>query len=132
MKACLFVVVLLAAACAGPRATGGPIKPSAPGPVDLVRGLWGDYGGRCPGDYQYCTGHGQAVCCPITSRCEEDADGSSYCGSRTATGGAGWTAAAPAPRCERDEIVCSYRGQTICCPSDQTCCTVEGAPNCCQ
>jgi len=110
---------------------GGPVKPSTPGPLDLVRSVWGDYGGRCPGDYQYCKGQGNAVCCPITSRCEED-EGGSYCASRSATAGVGARDAEPrAPRCGPDEMVCSYRGQTTCCYSDQRCCTVDGAPSCC-
>jgi hypothetical protein len=123
--------VFLAAACAGPRSTLGPVKPSAPGPIDAVRSLWGDYSGRCPGDYRYCKGSTQAICCPITSRCEEDAGGS-YCAPRDATAGYGAHAAeVPARRCERDEIACSYRGQTTCCASDERCCTVDGAPSCC-
>lgn len=127
----LGVLALLAAACGGPRAMGGPVKPSTPGPLDLVRSVWGDYGGRCPGDYQYCKGQGNAVCCPITSRCEED-EGGSYCASRSATAGVGARDAEPrAPRCGPDEMVCSYRGQTTCCYSDQRCCTVDGAPSCC-
>ena len=131
MRVCLIVVVLLAAACGSPRSMGGAVKPAPPGPLDLVRSVWGDYGGRCPGDYKYCKGHGQAVCCPLTSRCEEDSDGS-YCASRTAGVGAGRAVAEPSGRgCGSDEIACSYRGQITCCASDQRCCTIDGAPSCC-
>jgi len=126
MNARWIVVVLLLASCAGVRSTGGPVKPADPGPLDLVRSLWGDYGGRCPDDYRYCKGGGQAVCCPITSRCEEDAGGA-YCASR----GGAYVTEEPALRCRRDEVACSYRGQTTCCASDQRCCTVDGAPSCC-
>ncbi len=130
MRARWLIVILLAAACASPRSAGGPVKPSSPGPLDLVRGLWGDYGGRCPGDYKYCKGS-PPVCCPIESRCEEDAGGP-YCGPRDTTAGVGASAAEPvAPRCRSDEITCSYRGETTCCPGDQRCCTIDGAPGCC-
>ena len=78
MTARWLVVLLLAAACDEPRSMGGPIEPPPPGPMDVVRGWWGDYGGRCPGDYRYCKGQGEAICCPPTSRCEEDAGGA-YC-----------------------------------------------------
>jgi len=131
MNARWLVVLLLAAACAGgPRSTGGPVKPSQPGPIDAFRGLWGDYSGRCPGDYQYCRGHSQAVCCPITSRCAEDENGNSYCGSPGA--GVGVSAAERAPGCAPDEIACSYRGQLTCCAGDQRCCAIDGAPACCR
>lgn len=123
------LVLVLAAACGGPRYTGGPVKPAAPGPLDLVRSLWGDYGGRCPGDYQYCRGGAQAVCCPIASRCEEDAGGA-YCAPRTAAVAGGATEP-QVQRCAPDEIACSYRGQTTCCPADNRCCTIDGAPGCC-
>jgi hypothetical protein len=130
VKALCLAVLLVAAAC-GPRATGGPIKPSSPGPLDLVRSLWGDYGGRCPGDYQYCKGRAQAVCCPITSRCEEDAGGF-YCAPRTAVIGPGAsTVEAPARACRSDERACSYDGEIVCCAGDERCCTVDGAPSCC-
>src|SRR5436190_21851194 len=99
-------LVLLLAACGGIHSAGGPVKPAPPGPLDLVRSLWGDYGGRCPGDYQYCKGGGQAVCCPITSRCEAD-DGGAYCASR----GGAYVTESPAPRCGPDERTCAYRGQ---------------------
>src|ERR1051326_8376313 len=131
MRARLLVVILLAAACAAPRSMGGPVKPAAPGPVDLLRGLWGDYGGRCPGDYQFCKGHGQPICCPITSRCEEDAGGS-YCASRSATAGVGRRAFEARERgCSSEEIACSFRGQTTCCPNDTRCCVSDGLPSCC-
>jgi hypothetical protein len=132
MTAYWLIMLLFAAACGGPRFAGGPVKPSPPGPMDVIRGVWGDYGGRCPGDYRYCKGHGEAVCCPITSRCEEDAGGS-YCEPRTAMGGGRDTNSEPrATRCDPDEIACSYRGQTTCCASDERCCTIDGAASCCR
>jgi len=129
----MIVGLLLVAACTGPRPMGGPVAPSAPGPVDLVRGLWGDYGGRCPSDYHYCKGDRDSVCCPMTSRCEDDADGA-YCGApRSATAGVGRR-----PReareyaCSSDQIACSFGGRTTCCQSDLHCCVSDGAPACCE
>ena len=100
--------------------------------MDLIRGMWGDYGGRCPGDYRYCKGQGEAICCPLTSRCGEDADGA-YCEPRTGMTGDRDTIAEPrTTRCERDEIACSYRGRTTCCPSYERCCTIDGEASCCR
>ena len=126
MSAYWLAALLIAAACGGPR-SAGPIRPSPPGPFDLVRGLWGDYSGRCPDDYQYCKGERHAVCCPLASRCMED-DSGAYCARRTAHGEGGDPVAAI---CRPNEIACSYRGQTTCCDEDQQCCTVGGAPSCC-
>ncbi|HEY8518103.1 MAG TPA: hypothetical protein VIS07_21550 [Candidatus Binatia bacterium] len=66
-------------ACSSGPGTRGPVQPAPPGPLDALRSVWGDYSGRCPDSYAYCSGDGgQAICCPLTARCCEDSRGA-YC-----------------------------------------------------
>jgi hypothetical protein len=71
------VLLLIAGCSAGPR-PGAPVQPAPPGPIDALRSVWGDYSGRCPNSYAYCEGDPQSICCPVTARCCEDANGA-YC-----------------------------------------------------
>jgi hypothetical protein len=131
----LTVALLLACGCATSRPPGA-VSPAPPGPIDAVRSMWGDYSGRCPDGYQYCSAASQAICCPIQERCEEDSGGA-YCvprnGHREASGYGGYDNAPPprASMCLEGEITCSYMGRTTCCASNQRCCAGDGGPACC-
>jgi len=57
------------------------VRPSDPGPVDMLRGLFGDYRGRCPDDYTFCKSGRSSICCPYERGCCEDSQGA-YCCSR--------------------------------------------------
>ncbi|HZR80520.1 MAG TPA: hypothetical protein VFD92_05410 [Candidatus Binatia bacterium] len=130
-RSMIAVAVLFLAACAGNRY--GAVTPAPPGPVDLVRMAFGDYSGRCPATYQYCSGSSAAICCPIADRCEEDSGGL-HCVPRAAAGGAyAWdtTGQPPPPACGPDEMACSYAGRTTCCASNLRCCASDGGPACC-
>src|SRR5882757_6962892 len=77
MSKCLIALSLFVAF--GCQSTyGGPVTAAPPGPVDMVRSIWGDYSGRCPNTYAYCSAGGQAICCPTGARCEQDSGGA-YC-----------------------------------------------------
>lgn len=127
------VVVVLAVVAWGcmPPPYPGAVKPAPPGPVDLVRSMWGDYGGRCPDGYQYCATSSQPICCPFEAACAEDSGGA-YCAPRGQRSSAGDYGAEPGPSCPPNDITCSYRGATTCCASYQRCCAVNGGPACCE
>jgi hypothetical protein len=127
-------LALLAWACQPAPLSSGGVNPAPPGPVDMVRSMWGDYSGRCPGGYQYCNGASHSICCPVGDRCEEDSGGS-YCVRRTGEREAPAYGEAAAdhlpPACQPEEITCSYAGRTACCPSNQRCCALSDGPACC-
>lgn len=128
MKRLLCVALTLCTWACGPSPYPGAVKPAPPGPVDVVRSMWGDYGGRCPDRYQYCATSGQAICCPIEARCAEDSGGA-YCAPRGAARAYGDERYAEP--CLPDELTCSYAGRTTCCPGDRRCCAANGGPACC-
>lgn len=129
MKRALFFALALAAWACGPSSYPTAVKPAPPGPVDLVRSMWGDYGGRCPDRYQYCGAATQAICCPIEERCAEDSGGA-YCTPRGGRHDAYAYERSGSP-CLAEELTCSYAGRTTCCASDQRCCAADGGPACC-
>jgi hypothetical protein len=135
----LLAALALIAACAPPDRRGA-IQPAPPGPIDLVRSIWGDNSGRCPREYQYCGEFADGVCCPFERGCCEDARGT-YCCSRgdrdvygdryertddayAAGGGAG-------VGCPNTDITCSHEGRTICCDASDSCCAGTDGPYCC-
>ncbi|MBY0275678.1 hypothetical protein K2Z84_10060 [Candidatus Binatia bacterium] len=128
MKPLVVALALAAWACA-PSSYPGAVKPAPPGPVDVVRSMWGDYGGRCPDRYRYCPASGQAICCPIEARCAEDSGGA-YCAARGGPQDRYGDERFAAP-CAPEDLTCSYAGRTTCCASDQRCCAADGGPACC-
>src|SRR3954468_11569785 len=56
-----------------------PVRPDLPGPIDLLRGVFGDNSSRCPHHYEYCSSQ---ICCPLEQGCCRDAHGSYCCTSR--------------------------------------------------
>lgn len=125
----LFLALALLVSACTPTSYPGGVKPLPPGPVDAVRAMWGDYGGRCPESYQYCAASSQAICCPIGERCAEDSGGA-YCEPR-GTRQDGYGHDRPGSGCLPEEIMCSYLGRTACCASYQQCCAANGGPACC-
>jgi hypothetical protein len=130
----LLLATLLIAGCSPePRRA---VRPAPPGPLDLIRGLWGDNSGRCPRDYAFCKSRGRSICCPDERGCCEDAGGAYCCSSRADRDG--WDRNGgdddrrqPRYTCALSEITCSHEGRTICCSSGDHCCAGEGGPYCC-
>jgi len=112
------------------------VRPAPPGPVDVIKGLWGDYSGRCPSDFEFCRGSRTSICCPEERGCCEDERGA-YCCSRSERQNRGryederdWEGLS----CRESDITCSFGGRTICCSGSggESCCTRNGQPYCCE
>jgi hypothetical protein len=158
----LIVALAMASCVAGPRgaAAAGPrgaaVQPAPPGPIDLVRILFGDYSGLCPRDYEYCHGGRHSLCCPFAHGCCAAADGSPTC-CVAAPGaydyGAGGyvpppPAGAPPPpppadddgyadqptddSCPSSDLTCTQGGRRVCCSRDDGCCVDAHGPYCCR
>jgi hypothetical protein len=117
----------------------GPVRPAPPGPIDLIRGAFGDYSSRCPAQYSYCRGTEGAVCCPFESGCCEDAGGAYCCGARASAGSDPYDGDRRASGawnrdggCASAELTCSHEGRTVCCSSSDQCCAGSDGPYCCQ
>jgi hypothetical protein len=144
----------LDAAAAGPRGAG--VQPAPPGPVDLVRILFGDYSGLCPRNYEYCHGGRHSVCCPFSYGCCAAADGSPTCcveapgayrddyaqgpGSYPPPPPPGYAPPPPPPgsddgdddSCPSTNLTCSQGGRQVCCSRDDGCCVDSHGPYCCR
>lgn len=143
----------LDAAAAGPRGAG--VQPAPPGPVDLVRILFGDYSGLCPRDYEYCHGGRHSLCCPFSYGCCAAADGSPTCCVEAPGAyrddyaqGPGSYAPPPPPgyapppppgyddgdddSCPSTNLTCSQGGRRVCCSRDDGCCVDSHGPYCCR
>ncbi len=149
-RSILLIVTLLAGSCAaGPR--GAAVQPAPPGPVDLVRILFGDYSGLCPRDYEYCRGGRHSICCPFARGCCAAADGSPACcveapgpypdeyvqrpgGPADDASGYGEDSDQPPPdaSCPESELTCSQGGRRVCCSPRDGCCVDEHGPYCCR
>ena len=71
-----FVLVLALVALAGcVQPSRQAVRPAPPGPIDVIKGLWGNYSGRCPDDYEFCRGSRTSICCPAERGCCEDERG---------------------------------------------------------
>jgi len=140
MKTRLFGSLLLLLFCACDPVSHGPVRPEPPGPLDMVRSLWGDYSGRCRSDYSYCQAEGQAICCPGGNVCCSDAQGPYCCSGRADASGGRYAGQPPPyggeprpiePTCSAREIQCSHDGQTVCCAGSERCCADSRGPYCC-
>jgi len=80
-RSVLLIATLLMGSCAagpaGPR--GAALQPAPPGPIDLIRIIFGNYSTLCPRDYEYCRGGRHSICCPFARGCCEDANGERIC-----------------------------------------------------
>jgi hypothetical protein len=132
-----FVLALALLGLAGcPQQPRHPVRAAPPGPVDVIKSLWGDYSGRCHDGYEFCRGSRTSICCPGERGCCEGAQGA-YCCSRSEQRDRGryqdyederdWEGSS----CRASEITCSYAGRTICCSGGESCCTRSGQPYCC-
>jgi hypothetical protein len=130
-------LMLLAGSCA-PQPHGGAVRPAPPGPLDIIRGgVWGDYSGLCPKQYEFCHAGRRSVCCPASRGCCEDSSGPYCCESAPHPdyrdheweddddrGASGYG-------CDTSDLTCSQRGQTICCSRHAGCCADDDGPYCC-
>ncbi len=123
----LLAFVLIGSCAAEPRHA---VRPDPPGPLDLIRSIWGDYSSRCPQDYDYCAARRHAVCCPVEDGCCEDADGP-YCCSRRRRAEPPDEDRRVYAACNESEITCSHAGRTVCCASSDGCCAGPDGPYCC-
>ena len=148
-RSVLLIATLLMGSCAaGPR--GAAVRPAPPGPLDLVRIIFGDYSTLCPGDYEYCRGgrHSSSICCPFALGCCEDASGAPGCcleppgafrgdytqGPGEAPDGEEVYEQAPPPEsmCPASYLTCSQGGRRVCCPQPNGCCVDDHGPYCCR
>jgi hypothetical protein len=139
------------ATAAGPR--GPAVQPAPPGPLDLVRILFGDYSGLCPRDYEYCRGGRHSVCCPFSYGCCAAPDGSAACCAEGpgayrddyAQGPGPYAPPPPPPgyddgddrdqgddSCPSSNLTCSQGGRRVCCSRDDSCCVDSHGPYCCR
>ena len=163
LRSLVLIVAFVFACClAGPRsASAGPrdgaVQPAPPGPIDLVRILFGDFSGLCPRDYEYCHGGRHSVCCPFSRGCCAAADGSPMCCVAApgeyrddyAQGPGGYVpppppGAPPPPppgddydqpaddSCPSTDLSCTQGGRRVCCSRDDGCCVDSHGPYCCR
>ena len=155
-RSVLLIAALLMGSCAagpaGPR--GAALQPAPPGPIDLIRIIFGNYSTLCPRDYEYCRGgqHSSSICCPFVLGCCGDANGAPICcaepqgASRDdyvqrpgeASGGGGsyeevYEQAPPSESsCPSSDLTCSQGGRRVCCPQPNGCCVDDHGPYCCR
>ncbi len=126
------MAALAAVSCQGP--TRGGVRPAPPGPIDLVRGVFGDFSGLCPKHYDFCQGGRASICCPEGGCCADE--NGPYCCSSAQYGGPGYAYQREEDirehtSCRSRDITCSQGGRTICCSSGDSCCADSTGPYCC-
>jgi hypothetical protein len=133
-------ILLIGSCAAGPH---GAVRPAPPGPFDLVRGLFGDFSGLCPENYEYCRGGRRSICCPDSRGCCEDASGPICCAHVYRDRDEEWSRGDESRgeedrstttytyKCASSDITCSQEGRTICCSRNDGCCADENGPYCC-
>lgn len=134
MRVVLLLALVFGGSCrAEPR---GAVRPAPPGPLDLLRlGVWGDYSGLCPKNYEYCHAGRRSTCCPVERGCCDDGSGP-YCCSSPPDRERYWDRGGEDERlprydCDARDLTCSQGGQTICCGRSAGCCVDEDGPYCC-
>jgi hypothetical protein len=152
-RSIVMIAALLMGSCAaGPR--GAAVQPAPPGPLDLVRIMFGNLSTLCPRDYEYCRGgrHFSSICCPFALGCCEGADGAPACcggppamfhggyvpppGSAPEDGGPSEEVYEEAPPpdslCPSSDLNCSQGGRRVCCATRDGCCVDQHGPYCCR
>lgn len=137
----LLAILLIGSCAAGPR---GAVRPAPPGPVDLIRGIFGDFSRLCPDNYEYCRGGRRSICCPESRGCCEDASGPICCANVYRDRDEEWSRDERRPpaeeqrsttrytyECASSDLTCSNEGRTICCSRHDGCCADENGPYCC-
>ena len=153
-RSVLLIITLLMGSCAaGPR--GAAVRPAPPGPLDLIRIMFGNFSALCPRDYEYCRGgrHSSSICCPFALGCCADVNGVATCCAEPpgayrddyaqpppweAREGGEVYEQAPPPEpppesmCPSSDLTCSQGGRQVCCPRPNGCCVDKHGPYCCR
>lgn len=148
----MIAAVLISSCAAGPH--HGAVQPAPPGPLDLVRIMFGNFSTLCPADYEYCRAgsHFSSICCPFALGCCERANGAPACCVEAPVmprGGyvppprsapdhgapseeAYEEAPPPDSLCPSSELNCSQGGRRVCCSTRDGCCVDQHGPYCCR
>jgi hypothetical protein len=152
MRSTVVIAALLISSCAA-APHHGAVQPAPPGPLDLVRMMFGNFSTLCPGDYEYCRAgsHFSSICCPFARGCCQRPNGApACCVEAPATYGRGYVpppgsdpgyppsegvqeeVLPPDSLCPSSELNCSQGGRRVCCSTRDACCVDQHGPYCCR
>lgn len=143
----LIATLLLGSCAAGPR--GAAVQPAPPGPLDVIRIMFGNFSTLCPRDYEYCRAgrNASSICCPFALGCCADANGVPVCCAEPPGAFRGGYPPPPPPdaddevyeqapppesSCPARDLTCAQGGRRVCCPQPNGCCVDDHGPYCCR